>query len=298
MKKIQILIIALTAAAGAHSQQLANSSFYEMHGIMHNAATVGSQKHLVVGGSFRTQWSGMPGSPKTGLVYGTTYLEKSRLGFGAAIYSDVAGSLRNTGLQLNVAYYVPFQNNTSLSFGFRGMLDQFSIDRAKLQAAIPGDPVLAGSENRFKADAGFGVALTGSNFQFGVGVNQLLQSKLGLYEGTGTVTEEGKHYRHFYFHGNYGFALDDFTRLVPNFLVTYLPNAPVETLVAARVEHNNLFWYGIGYRARQSWSLSAGLKFKQRFNVGYTFDMFRTPLSTYDGGANGHEVMLRYAFLK
>jgi type IX secretion system PorP/SprF family membrane protein len=298
MKKIQLFLIGSLAVLGVQAQQLANSSFFDLHGVMYNAAAVGSQQHPTVGGSFRTLWSGMPGAPRTGMVYGNTYLSKSRLGLGAMLFSDVAGAIRTTGANLAISYQVPFQNGHRLSFGLMGMLNQYSIDMAKLESSIPGDPVLSGSQRRFKADAGFGVAYTGANFQFGAAVNQLLQTKLNLYEGAGNPQEESRFYRHYYVHGNYAFTLDEATRLIPNFLVTYLPNSPTEFQVGARMEHMRQFWYGFTWRARQSWSLSAGLRLKERFNIGYAFDLYRTPLSAYDGGANGHEIMLRYDFLK
>jgi hypothetical protein len=65
-----------------------------------------------------------------------------------------------------------------------------------------------------------------------------------------------------------------------------------------RVEHKEQFFWGVGFRAHQSWMLSAGVHIKRKFTVGYSFDIFTTPLSTYDKGGNAHEVMLQYDFLK
>jgi hypothetical protein len=44
--------------------------------------------------------------------------------------------------------------------------------------------------------------------------------------------------------------------------------------------------------------LSAGVHIKKKFTLGYSFDIYNTPLSVYDAGANAHEVILRYDFLK
>ena len=299
MKRVHLFTILLLFAAAAEAQQLNASSFYDMYGTLHNAAAAGSKKYASVGGTYRTQWSGMPGSPKTGLLFGDAYLPKAKLGIGGYLYNDATGPLEYNGLQASVAYHIPMKNDASFSLGISGRVEQFSYDRAKLQGSLgQNDPTIMGNEERYKGDAGFGIAYTAKNFQVGASVNNLIESKLDLYEGSATVLEESQHYRHFYFHGNYSWQVDEATKVIPNLLFIYLPNLPLEVQGGARVEHANLFWYGLTWRARQAWMLSAGLRIKQKLNIGYSFDIYRSPLSKFDGGSNGHEIMLRYDFIK
>lgn len=298
MKHIKILLLFCLVAGTANSQQLNNSSFFDLHGTIHNPASVGAKKVGSIGGSYRKQWDGMPGGPQTGLVYANTYLSKAKIGVGAYLYSDITGPTRRNGIQTAYAYHIDFKKGGVLSFGIEARVQQFSYDQVKLQSILGTDPVVAGSDSRFKFDAGFGMAFTLPNFQIGVSVAQLLQSKLDLYEGTGSPTEQARLYRHYYLHSNYTYELDEATKLIPNLLYIYFPNAPYELQVGARMEHNNLFWYGLTWRARQSWMISAGLRLKERFNLGYSFDIYRTPISTYNEGSYGHEIMLRYDFLK
>jgi type IX secretion system PorP/SprF family membrane protein len=298
MRYFQTLLVLVILGFTANAQQLNSSSLYDMYGTLHNPAVAGANKYASIGVSYRKQWESMPGSPETALVFGNTYLPKAKLGVGGYIYSDKTGPTKRTGAQLAISYHIPFKKGGNLSFGFEGRGQQFTYDKVKLQQYLGNDPVVAGSENRFKFDAGFGVAFTMNNFQIGASVAQLLQSQLDLYEGTGTPTQQARLYRHYYFHANYTHTLDEMTKITPNVLYIYLPNAPKEFQGGLRVEHNNLFWYGLTWRARQSWMISAGLKLKQRFNIGYSFDIYKTPLSTYDGGSYGHEIMLRYDFIK
>jgi hypothetical protein len=81
-------------------------------------------------------------------------------------------------------------------------------------------------------------------------------------------------------------------------LVIYLPNAPTEIQGGVKVEHKELFWWGLSFRAKQSAILSAGVNIQQRLNLGYSFDIYRTPLSLFDAGANAHELMLRLKLKK
>src|SRR5206468_3167602 len=132
----------------------------------------------------------------------------------------------------------------------------------------------------------------------GVSVAQLVQSKLGFYSGNLATTDQARLYRHYYAHALYKWQVDQATVIIPNFMMIYLPNAPMEFQGGARVEHNNLFWWGLSLRAKQSWLISAGVHISNKATIGYSFEIYKTPLSVYDNGSNAHEILIRYDFLK
>jgi type IX secretion system PorP/SprF family membrane protein len=243
-------------------------------------------------------WSGIAGSPVTALVYGSTFLEKANIGVGAYLYSDVTGPTSRRGIQTSYAYHIPTNNGGTFSVGLEARFQQFAIDKAMLIDALGNDPVMGGATNRFKGDAGLGLAYTAKKWQLGMSVSQLIQSALNFYSGSLSRTEEARLYRHFYLHGSYQWKVDANTTVTPNFLVIYLPNAPTELQAGARVEHREVFWWGLSLRARQSWMLSAGVKVQKKLMLGYSFDIYSSPLSVFDKGPNAHEVVLRYQFLK
>jgi type IX secretion system PorP/SprF family membrane protein len=190
------------------------------------------------------------------------------------------------------------QNGAQFSVGLEARFQQFAIDKAMLIDALGNDPVMGGAATRFKGDAGLGVAYTSAKWQLGASVSQLIQSKLDFYTGNLQRNEEARLYRHFYLHGSYQWQVDANTRIIPNFLVIYLPNAPTELQAGARVEHRELFWWGLSLRARQSWMLSTGIKLQKKMTIGYSFDIYSTPLSVFDQGPNAHELLLRYQLSK
>ena len=298
MKKIKILLLICGASLSVNAQQIMTSSLYDMHGNLHNPATVGAAQHTSIGASYRAMWDGIEGGPQTTILFGSGYFRNSKVGLGGYFYNDVTGPTRRTGVQAAVSYHIPLNNGGSFSLGLEGRFQQYAIDREKLQASIGNDPVLGAEENRFKGDAGFGISYNGRRFRAGAAVSNLVQSKLDFYSGNLNRTEEGRLYRHYYLHGNYIINPDGETRLVPHLLFVYLPDVPLEVQGGVRVEHNEVFWWGVGLRARQSWMLSAGVKIQKKFTLGYCFDIFQTPLSVYDRGGNGHEVLLKYDFLR
>ncbi|MEY3590926.1 MAG: type IX secretion system membrane protein PorP/SprF [Chitinophagaceae bacterium] len=297
MKKL-ILFFSCILSLTASAQQLMNSSLYDLQGNLHNPAVAGVGGQTLIGATYRSMWSGIEGSPTTALIFGSTYLEKAKIGVGGYLYSDVTGPTSRKGIQTSYAYHIPLQKGGIFSVGLEARFQQFAIDKAMLIDAIGNDPVMGGAANRFKGDAGLGVAYTSKKFQVGASVSQLIQSKLDFYSGSLSRTEEARLYRHFYLHGSYNWKVDANTTVIPNFLVIYLPNAPTEVQAGARVEHRELFWWGLSLRARQSWMLSAGVKVQKKLTLGYSFDIYSTPLSVFDKGPNAHEVILRYQFSK
>jgi len=298
MKKYFLLIALVGSAATMKAQQLQTSSLYDLQGIFHNPAMAGMDQKALIGITYRTQWSGISGGPKTATVFGSMDLPEHKIGLGAYIYNDETGPTSRTGISAAFAKRLILNDNAKISIGIEAKALQYSIDVVKLQQTLGSDPVLAGGDNKFKFDAGFGVAYADKKLEIGASVSQLVQSKLGYYTGSLSRSEEGRLYRHYYLHGSYKIKADQSAVIIPNFLMVYLPNAPTELQVGARVEHNEVFWWGVAYRINQSFILSAGAVINKKFRIGYAFDIYKEPVSVFDNGANAHELLLSYNFGK
>jgi len=297
MKKYIVSLLLIGTIARVEAQQLQTSSLYDLQGVFHNPSTAGV-KGSVVGVSYRTQWNGFSGSPKTATAFGSFNVPSLKIGIGGYLYNDKTGPTSRTGVQLAFAKHIPMANEGKFSIGIEARGQQYSLDRAKLTATLGADPAIGTSENRFVFDAGFGISYTGKKLQLGASVSNLVQSKLDFYTGNLSTNESARLYRHYFFHGSYKWDVDESTTITPNFLVIYLPNAPTEFQGGVRVEHRELFFWGLSLRAKQSFMLSAGLHINKKFTVGYAFDIYQTPLSVFDKGANAHEMLLRYNLSK
>ncbi len=298
MKKIILIALFFGTITNAFAQQLQTSSLYDLQGVLHNPSMAGVQEHNMAGVTYKTQWSGISGAPTTMTAFGSFDLPKQKIGIGGYLYNDKTGPTSRTGFQLALAKHIEMRNQSKLSIGLAANLMQYYIDRAKLAETLGDDDALGNVDNKFKFDVGFGISYTDKKFQLGASVSQLMQSKLDYYKGNLTRTEEARFYRHYYLHGNYNWNVDNVTTISPNFLLIYLQNAPTDFQVGARVEHNKLFWWGVGYKSKQSYILSAGLNIHKKITIGYAFNDYITPVSTFDGGAYGHEFILRYNFIK
>lgn len=298
MKRKIIISALLLSAFAAGAQQLQTSSVYELQGVLLNPANAGVGKNNMVGVSYRTQWSSIEDAPKTAAVFGSFALSRYKMGISGYAYNDKTGPTSRTGLDLSFAKHLLFDNSAVLSLGIETKFQQYAINRSKLTQVLGADPALGNADNTFKFDAGFGISYTTDRLQLGASVSQLLQSKLDRYTGNLNRSQEGKLYRHYYAHGRYTFNVDDQTTLTPNALLIYLPNAPAEFQLGATVEHFKTFWWGVGLRSKADVMLSAGIRIQKKFSVGYCFDIYNTPISNYQAGANAHEFLLRYDLVK
>jgi len=298
MKSIIIATIFVATGFQLSAQQLQTSSVYELQGVLHNPGMAGMQENNMVGATYRTQWSKITGAPQTATVFGSFGIPKHNMGVSGYLYTDKTGPTSRTGVAISVAKHMSFSDGGKLSLGLETRFQQYAIDRTKLSATLGGDPVLGASDNAFKYDAGFGVAYAKKNLVIGAAVSQLVQSRLNFYSGNLSRNQEAKLYRHYYAHAKYKIKLDESSTITPNALLVYLPNAPAEFQVGAMVEHFNTFWWGVGLRSKADVMLSGGVKINKKIMIGYCFDIYDTPLSSYETGGNGHEFVLRYEFSK
>lgn len=294
MRKYLVIITVSFIRYAAAAQQLPTSSLYDVQGVIQNPAMAGVRMKTSVGVSYRSQWAGFSNSPKTATVFGSFELPEQKIGLGAYIYNDKTGPTSRTGVQLAFAKHIPLNNGGKFSLGIEARGIQFAIDREKLSQSLGNDPVLGSADSKFKFDAGFGVAYKGKNLELGASVAQLIQSKLDFYTGNTQTAEEGRLYRHYLFHGAYKWNVDGVTSITPQFMMIYLPNAKEEIQVGARVEHNELFWWGLSHRFNQSFIFSAGVNLQKKFTLGYAFDIYNQPYNAFEKGSSSHEIVLRY----
>lgn len=134
-----------------------------------NPAFAGKDPGTTVQGTYRKQWSGVPGAPITQNI--TADFGLKRVGLGININNEKAGLLRQTRAIASYAYHLPLDSGKhQLHFGLSlGMMNQ----RVE-QIAINGDPndVAVGDYNgqRSYIDGDFGVAFTsgGLNAQLAI----------------------------------------------------------------------------------------------------------------------------------
>jgi type IX secretion system PorP/SprF family membrane protein len=298
MRKFTLFLFLLFAGYGVSAQQLHFMSQYLQHNSMLNPAAAGLSETDRVGVSYRNQWSSFPGSPKTFMVYEDVNLTKLKAGIAGYVYRDETGPTSRTGLQLAYSYHIISRDEKqkfAIGLEFRAL--QYAIDKSKLTDALGTDPALAGATQKVGIDAGAGVYYTNGKLSAGAAVSQLIQSKLQLADVPSSKLS-GKLYRHYNFMVNYEIASAGEITLIPNALVRVIEHSPTEFEVGMKLDYQKLLWTAIIYKVKQGYSLQAGFKLAKKLNVSYSYDVYNTPISLFDGGSGAHEIGLRFDFGK
>lgn len=292
---LAILFFCLFSIA-AKAQQIFEISQYMADPSLYNPAAAGSGDVPSIGAVYRSQWSGIDGGPKTVLLFGDTYFEKSKVGLGATLYSDQTGPTSRTGGQVAISYSIDFQNGKRLMFGLAGSALEFNVDKSKLQLLDLNDPILYSSTNKFTGDADAGIYYKSPTLNAGFCADQLIQSKLNFIDGSKVP---GNLYTHYYLTADYHIKIDEDNVLIPNVIFQYLPNAPLAFVGGLKLEYADLLWIGFSYQAEQSFTAFAGLKIDHTLGIGYAYQVYNTPISLFDGGGGtSNELMLKYFFHK
>ncbi len=299
MRKIFLATTLFCLFSVADAQQLHFMSQYMQHNSMYNPAAAGVSQNNQIGLAYRSQWSSFPGHPTTTMLYGDFELKKYTSGIAAYLYRDETGPTSRSGVQLAYSYHIKARNDKSrfaIGLELRGL--QYAIDKTKLTDALGNnDPVLAGAESKFAFDAGAGVYWTNKKLSVGAAVSQLIESKLALSD-VPNATTNGKLYRHYNFSANYKIQTGDDIYIIPNAMVRVIENSPSEYDFGAKVDYQDKVWWNLDWRVNQSWSIQAGLKILQKIRINYSYDIYTSPISVFDGGSGAHEISLQFDLKK
>ncbi len=298
--QIKIIIPVLLFSCSVHiaaAQQIFRISQFTQHNFLYNPAAAGANDAPSAGVTYRKMWTGISGGPETSLFFADKYFDKKKTGVGVFLFSDKTGPTSRNGGQVNLSYSVELgSKDKRLMFGLAGEMLQYRINMAEIAAYLPNDPLLSAPGSKIKGDAAAGLYYRSPTLNLGFSVQHLLQSKFDFIKGSNNP--QGKLYRHYFVMGSYNWQVDEDNVLIPNALLKYVPNTPADFDLGMRLEHKDMLWIGFNYHYQQNYSAFAGVKIRQKFAIGYAYDLYKTPLSLFDQGGDAHEIMLRYFFVK
>jgi type IX secretion system PorP/SprF family membrane protein len=298
IKTGSIMLSAFFICSNAMAQQVFKISQFMEHNFIHNPAASGATDVTTAGAVFRSQWSGISGSPTTTLVFADKYFEAQKAGVGVVLYTDKTGATSRSGGDINFSYSVQLDDKgKKLMLGIGAQVLQFKVDKDKIAEFIPNDPLLASSGNAIKGDANAGAYLRTPDFNIGVSVRNLIQPHLNFVKSSST-SEVGMLYRHFFLNANGRIKTDEDNVLIPHVELRYQPNAPVDFEGGVVLDHKDFLRIGFSAHYRQDYTIVAGIKIDHKFFIGYAYDAYKNPLSVFDGGNAAHELSLRYFFTK
>ncbi len=299
-----LLLPLLLAAAPARAQQIAQYSQYMNNNYLLNPGATGVEDYIDVKLSYRTQWTGLEGAPKSYYASVSSSLGKWRTtskrtirdrrrpfhAIGGLVYNDVTGPTSRTGAYGSYAVNLVLTNKIRMALGASVGMQQFAVDGDQLHFFDP--TTRAGSAASRVLDGSVGLWVYSPDFYFGVSSAQLLGNKLNFSYGPNLVDAGAPGNtlrRHYFATAGVRLPIDDDWSLVPSVLVKAVDPAPLSVDLNAKLKYRDLLWFGASWRAFDSAVAMVGISYEQ-LTLGYSYDAGLSSLASYHGGS--HEVLL------
>jgi type IX secretion system PorP/SprF family membrane protein len=299
MKKLFTLSFVLFAFIFfGKTQQLPIYTQYFWNDYALNPAFTGLSNYSPIQVGVRNQWTGFGGSPTTYTLGGHGAIKDKNMGIGGMVFlDDLGGAITQTGVLLNYSYQLKINEDSKLSFGLSGSLNQYSYDGTDIEAASQNDPSLYSNSKSLVPDFNFGVAYTLKNrLRVGLSANQILQSRIKKWnEMNLAIDADNRLIRHYFLTASYLAEVTDDIEVEPYTVLRSTFIAPTQFELGARVVYKHDFYAGFGYRYQDAIALMIGSTYNN-FLFGYSYDITASKLRGYSSGT--HEVVLGYRLQK
>jgi type IX secretion system PorP/SprF family membrane protein len=291
MKNLNKLIFGLAimcVGIQAHAQD-PNFRMNQFNALMLNPAQAGSNSYSDISVLGITQWSSLPGAPKTAAFSGNFKMGES-FGLGAVIMQDEVGPVNSFNVSINAAYHLKLSRKWKLAVGLKGIVGNTNVDLQSLQV-VEVDPDMAANLNSgISYNAGYGFVLYSEKFYLGysqpkVAKTTYLDRNMSLY-----VDGKGGHLG--YIGTNLNMGRNWMWR--PNLVTRYIPTLPLIMDVNSIFTSKAGLDLGVSYQLNSSVGAIVGYNIKKRFYVGYSYSYPLNELSNVT--MQTHEIGLRYMF--
>ncbi|MBC9932754.1 PorP/SprF family type IX secretion system membrane protein [Chitinophaga qingshengii] len=310
-------IMVLLLAIGMHgvAQQNIQFSQYIFNGLSVNPAYAGYKEDLYLNATYRHQWAGFPGAPRTGGVSldGVTPASDNKVGLGVQMLFDKLGPQEALSLYGNYSYRIPLDDEDTrrLCFGIGGGVTQYSIDGNALQYIDNEDMAIPlGKKSVWVPDARFGVYYYTPRFYAGASVMDLFS----LYTDGTRYNWKGNNYatirktQHLYITAGAMFPLGENFKLKPSILIKEDFKGPTNVDINAFLLIGEKLWVGASYRTGVGiWkktnlqqdlseldaaSIMVEFYATEKLRIGYAYDLTINKMASYQGGS--HEISLGF----
>ncbi len=300
MKKLFILLLFLSQNLVA--QQEAHYTQFMYNKLLLNPAYAGAREVPSVTAIHRSQWVGFDGAPSSQLVSFSSKFFLDRVGIGATVSHVKMGFERDFYGSLAYSYDIIGHDGISVRAGLQGSIRKFGLDfgdpnELHLPVAPSSDETLMDG-NISKLVGNFGAGVYGSYKDVvyaGFSVPSLVSNELNSVNSTADPKLLAKVRKHFYTMLGASLPVAEDIRIVPQVLVKYVNNAPLDADLNATLELKKQFGVGLSYRLGgegrgESTDLLAFVRLKNQFTLGASYDFTLTQVKDYSSGS--FEVML------
>lgn len=319
-KKWFTVVLLLCLAAGSRAQQSVQFSQYIFNGLAINPAYAGYKDVLHLNASYRQQWTGFDGAPRTGSISLDGPLNRgnrdANVGLGIQAMMDNLGPQSAISLYASYAYRIRLdeEDTRRLCFGLGVGATQYGMDGKDLIYETNGDRIIPdGSAKATTPDARVGIYYYTPSVYIGVSVLDLLSKYTSSgYKWRGYTYESIRRKQHLYVTAGYMFNVNDDISLKPSVLFKSDFSGPAGLDATLMMHIDELLWVGGSYRTNLSVlnkksivnntaldkanAVSGILEYyiSPKYRIGYSYDYSMNKLAGIQTGS--HELSIGILF--
>lgn len=265
---LTISTLCLAACFTTNAQQDPLYAQYLNNPFVINPAYAGFTNNLSTAVSYRQQWAGLEGGPKTVNFNSHIALSENRMGAGILVVSDrIGNSLVNEGLAA-YAYKIALSEKQTLSFGLQAGFANYQIDNNKVNPFDKSDPLFIGSVSETVPSFGAGLILSTDRYFLGVSMPRMLKTTLQEQGLQSTLYSQ-----HFYGVASYLFIVSEHIRFKPSTLIKLVRGAPASfDLNASFIFHEN-YQAGLLTRDFSTYGFFGQIQVRDAFRLGFVFEV-------------------------
>ena len=313
MKKIFLLLIALSFGIFVNAQDEATYAHYFIAPIIVNPAYAGFDGESQIVFNARAQWTGFPDAPQTLGAHFNTNIGKV-FGIGIGLMSETAARMTNVGARINYGFRIPLsgQNDNTLSIGFSTEFQQQSLGSNTLLESFYelGDNIIESAvdgKNFFDASFGaFGRFYFNNNDHFyaGLALTNLVKARL---DDIVTEGDQSSFLDYYMLMAGYRFSPGgngNTFYLEPSMMLRQVKGAPFQADFNLTAGFGgDVLVAGVSYRSIKSIGVTLGTDFGNANNNNsknsglrffYTFDLSTQEFQQFTSGS--HEITLAFGF--
>jgi type IX secretion system PorP/SprF family membrane protein len=304
LNSILLILVIFATLKGVQGQQLPQYSQYIFNAMHVNPAYAGYKIDPFFQATYRSQFGGFEGAPKTFSLSADIANSLQTMGFGLNINSDQFGASDIQSLLLTYSYTVQISYESFLSLGLSSGFTSYGLDASQFQPDDPNDPgIPQGRINAITPNLNLGiffhtpVFFTGLSAYNLVGQNILEKKQLAI----------ATHNYHFYFQMGLLLPISNELSFKPSVLIREDLKGPTSYDINAMFLIKENYWIGTSFRSglfknktmiselsgnRNALALLFDFFITDDLRMGYAYDFNLNSKSNYIN--DSHELSLGY----
>ena len=239
----------------------------------------------------RNQWVGFNGAPATqSLTMQAPFFEK-KVGLGIQIINDKIGFRKNLAALTSVSYKL-ILDNVKISFGLRGGIYRFQVDKNSVEYDDPNEPgSLNFLNNKTLPSFDFGIYLQSRKFFAGGSSSHINQPKIYIQRQAPEIYILLN--RHYFVTAGYIFPVNENFRIIPSFLLRAAEKVPTNIDFNTQVIYKEKIGAGMSYRTNNTLVYQLNFSPNENLKAGYSFD-YSLLFNKIKTAAYTHEIFISY----